>query len=243
MPAYNAEKTLERTLADIPPGSYDEIILVDDASKDGTAELARRLGLKVFVHEKNLGYGGNQKTCYRAALEGGADIVVMLHPDYQYNPKIVPYIAGLIKEDICDIMLANRIRTRREAIAGGMPLYKYLFNRMLTLIENLFLGMNLSEYHTGYRAFSRTALELVPWELNSNDFVFDQEILIQAAALGLRIGELPVPAKYFEEASSINFGRSVKYGLETLLAVARYRLHTAGIRHDPMFAPRTRPDK
>lgn len=222
MPAYNAEKTLKKTLGDIPEGSADEIILVDDASGDKTAQLAQQLGLNVIVHTRNLGYGGNQKTCYKAALKSGADIVVMLHPDYQYDPKLVPYLTGLIKEDICDIVMANRIRTRREALKGGMPLYKYFFNRMLTFIENLFLGMNLSEYHTGYRAFSKKVLETLPFEENSNDFVFDQQILMQAAYYGFRIGEIPVPAKYFEEASSINFIRSTKYGIETLLTLLKY---------------------
>jgi glycosyltransferase involved in cell wall biosynthesis len=235
MPAYNAEKTLKKTLEDIPKGSYDHIILVDDASKDNTAGLAKELGLKVIVHPKNIGYGGNQKTCYRTALADGADIVVMLHPDYQYDPRIVPYLAGLIKEDICDIVLATRIRTRNEAISGGMPPYKYLFNRMLTFIENLFLGLNLSEYHTGYRAFSKNALEKINWEKNSDDFVFDQEILIQAVYFGLRIGEIPVPAKYFEEASSINFSRSTKYGLETLLSVLKFIINKTGLIKFAMF--------
>ncbi len=238
MPAYNAEKTLKRTIDAIPAGSADEIILVDDCSKDGTVPLAKELGLKVIAHENNKGYGGNQKTCYRAALDAGADVVVMLHPDYQYSPALVPYLSGLIKEDICDIMLANRIRTRREAIDGGMPLYKYVFNRMLTFIENVFLGLNLGEYHTGYRAYSRKALEIMPWEKNSDDFVFDQHLLIQAAALGLRVGEIPVPAKYFEEASSINFFRSTKYGLETLLCVAQYVLHRFGLKIFPIFQPK-----
>jgi len=242
MPAYNAEKTLKMTLDDIPAGSADEIILVDDASKDRTAELARGLGLKVIVHPENKGYGGNQKTCYRAALEDGADVIVMLHPDYQYNPKLVPYLSGLIKEDICDIVLANRIRTRREALEGGMPLYKYISNRALTLFENLFLGLNLSEYHTGYRAFSRKALELMPFEKCSDDFVFDQQMLIQAAAIGLRVGEIPVPAKYFAEASSINFFRSSKYGLETLLNVGKFLLHKTGVVRSAMFTPNPHKD-
>jgi glycosyltransferase involved in cell wall biosynthesis len=235
MPAYNAEKTLKQTLNDIPPGSADEIILVDDASQDHTAQLARSLGLKVVVHPHNRGYGGNQKTCYRTALEDGADIVVMLHPDYQYNPKLVPYLAGLIREDICDIVMANRIRTRKEALHGGMPLYKYIFNRMLTLFENLFLGLNLSEYHTGYRAFSRKVLETIDWEQDSDDFVFDQEILVQASAFGFRIGEIPVPARYFPEASSINFQRSTKYGFGILAVLTRYLLHKSSLKRYRQF--------
>jgi len=225
MPAYNAEKTLERTLADIPAGSYESIILVDDMSKDDTVRKANDLGLKVIVHEKNKGYGGNQKTCYKAALADGADIVVMLHPDYQYDPRLVPFLAGLIDAGICDIMLANRIRTRSEALQGGMPFYKYFFNRCLTIVENVVLGLNLGEYHTGYRAYSRKALERIDFELCSDDFIFDQHILVQAAAAGLRIGEIPVPARYFSEASSINFRRSFKYGLETLWILLRYVLH------------------
>lgn len=237
MPAYNAEKTIKQTLDDIPKGSYDEIILVDDLSKDNTAEVARELGLKVIVHEKNKGYGGNQKTCYKAALDAGADIVVMLHPDYQYDPKLVPFLTGLIEQDICDIMMANRIRTRKEALKGGMPFYKYFFNRCLTITENIVLGLNLGEYHTGYRAFSKKALETVNFELDSDDFVFDQHILVQAAACGLRIGEIPVPAKYFDDASSINFRRSFKYGLETLWILVRYIFHSLHIVRSKMFLP------
>lgn len=238
MPAYNAEKTLQRTIESIPPGSADAIILVDDASSDRTAELASKLGLEVIVHEKNKGYGGNQKTCYKTALERGADIVVMLHPDYQYDPRVVPYLSGLIRDGICDVMLANRIRTRAEVLAGGMPAYKYIFNRFLTFVENLFLGLNLGEYHTGYRAFSRKVLETTRWEENSDDFVFDQQMILQAAALKFRIGEVPVPAKYFDEASSINFARSVKYGLETLLNLLKYLLHTSGIAKSGIFLPK-----
>lgn len=237
MPAYNAAKTLKQTLDDIPKGSYDEIILVDDLSKDNTAEVARELGLKVIVHEKNRGYGGNQKTCYKAALDAGADIVVMLHPDYQYDPKLVPFLTGLIEQDICDIMMANRIRTRKEALKGGMPFYKYFFNRCLTITENIVLGLNLGEYHTGYRAFSKKALETINFELDSDDFVFDQHILVQAAACGLRIGEVPVPAKYFDDASSINFRRSFKYGLETLWILVRYIFHSLHIIRSKMFLP------
>jgi glycosyltransferase involved in cell wall biosynthesis len=210
----------------------------DDASQDRTAELARSLGVTVVEHPRNRGYGGNQKTCYRTALDRGADIVVMLHPDYQYNPRLVPYLAGLIGEGICDIVLASRIRTRKEALNGGMPLYKYLFNRALSLTENLFLGLNLSEYHTGYRAFSRAALEAIPWEENSDDFVFDQEILVQAAFFGMRIGEIPVPARYFPEASSINFMRSSTYGLQTLIAIGRFLLQKAGLARFRCFVPK-----
>ncbi|MDR3113705.1 MAG: glycosyltransferase family 2 protein [Endomicrobium sp.] len=235
MPAYNAAKTIKQTLDDIPKGSCDEIILVDDLSKDNTAQVAKELGLKVIVHEKNIGYGGNQKTCYKAALEAGADIIVMLHPDYQYDPRLVPFLTGLIQADICDIMLANRIRTRREALKGGMPFYKYFFNRCLTITENIVLGLNLGEYHTGYRAYSRKALETINFELDSDDFVFDQHILVQAAAAGLRIGEIPVPAKYFDEASSINFKRSFKYGLETLWVLVKYILHRLRIAPNKMF--------
>ncbi|AKL97847.1 glycosyltransferase family 2 protein [Endomicrobium proavitum] len=243
MPAYNAAKTLKKTLDDIPKGSYDEIILVDDLSKDDTAEVAKNLGLKVISHDVNKGYGGNQKTCYKAALEDGADIVVMLHPDYQYDPRLVPFLAGLIADDVCDIMMANRIRTRKEALKGGMPFYKYFFNRCLTITENLVLGLNLGEYHTGYRAFSKKALETVRFELDSDDFVFDQHIIVQAAACGLRIGDIPVTAKYFKEASSINFIRSSKYGLETLLILFRFALHKLHILPQKIFKPKASGDK
>ncbi|MDR1695468.1 MAG: glycosyltransferase family 2 protein [Endomicrobium sp.] len=239
MPAYNASKTVKQTLDDIPHGSYDDIILVDDRSKDDTAEVAKALGLKVILHEENKGYGGNQKTCYNAALKEGADIVVMLHPDYQYDPKLVPFLTGLISSDVCDIMLANRIRTRKEALKGGMPFYKYFFNRCLTITENIVLGLNLGEYHTGYRAFSKKALETVNFDIASDDFVFDQHIIVQAAANGLRIGEVPVPAKYFKDASSINFRRSVKYGLETLLVLLKYILCKLHLAPSAFFKPKT----
>jgi len=235
MPAYNAEKTLQLTVNAIPKGVADEIILVDDCSKDKTVEIAKKLGLKTIQHEKNLGYGGNQKTCYREALKDGADIVVMIHPDYQYDPKIIPHMVGFIENDICDFVMGNRIRTRKEAISGGMPLYKYLFNRMLTITENLLLGQNLGEWHSGLRAYSRKLLETVPMQNNSDDFVFDQEMLIQSAHLGFRIGDVPVPAKYFEEASSINFFRSSKYGLETLLTILKLFLHKTGIIKCSLF--------
>ncbi|OGR91551.1 MAG: glycosyl transferase family 2 [Elusimicrobia bacterium RIFCSPLOWO2_01_FULL_59_12] len=238
MPAYNAEKTLERTLADIPAGSVDSIILVDDCSKDQTVTLAERLGLRVIQHEKNRGYGGNQKTCYREALAAGADIIVMIHPDYQYDARLVPHLTGILRDGICDVLLGNRIRTRQEALAGGMPFYKYISNRFLTAAENLAMGQNLGEWHSGLRAYTRRVLETIPWEKNSDDFVFDCEFLVQAAALGFRLGDVPAPARYFEEASSINFKRSVRYGLESLKTVLRYHLHRWKLWSCPLFVPR-----
>lgn len=229
MPAYNAEKTLERTLRDIPNGACDEVILVDDFSADGTYELARRLGLVAARHDRNVGYGGNQKTCYRMALERGADIVVMLHPDFQYDARLIPFMTGLINEDVCDVILGSRIRTRREALGGGMPLYKYLMNRLLTLFENLVLGIAVSETHTGYRAYRRTSLEAVAFEKNSDDFVFDQQMIAQLVHAKQRIGEIPVPTRYFKEASSISFRRSVTYGLSTVATMIRYYLHALGV--------------
>jgi glycosyltransferase involved in cell wall biosynthesis len=237
MPAYNAEKTLAQTVADIPAGSVDSIVLVDDCSKDQTVKLAQELGLRVIQHEKNLGYGGNQKTCYREALAIGADIVVMIHPDYQYDARLVPYLTGIIKDGICDVILGNRIRTRQEALSGGMPFYKYLSNRFLTVIENLAMGQNLGEWHSGMRAYSRRVLETIPWERNSNDFVFDCEFLVQAAAMGFRLGDIPVPARYFAEASSINFRRSTRYGLASLKTLLRYRLHHWKVWPCPLFVP------
>jgi len=239
MPAYNAEKTLEKTVKEIPHGVADEIILVDDCSKDKTVEIARKLSLKTIVHSKNLGYGANQKTCYTEALKDGADVVVMIHPDYQYDPKIIPYLVAFIKDGICDFMLGNRIRTKKEALSGGMPLYKYLSNRFLTILENLLLGQNLGEWHSGLRAYSRKVLETIPWENNSDDFVFDQQMLIQASYFGFRIGDVPVPAKYFKEASSINFIRSTKYGLETLLTILKLFLHKIGLKKCKLFFPKS----
>lgn len=238
MPAYNAEKTLEKTIQDIPPGTVDEIILGDDASIDNTVEIAKGLGIKVLQHRENRGYGANQKTCYREALKDRADIIVMLHPDYQYDSRLTPYLVGLIRDGVCDIMLGSRIRTRKEALAGGMPLYKYLSNRFLTFVENLVLGQNLAEFHTGFRAFKREVLTTIPFELNSDDFVFDQEMLVQAVAFGFRIGEIPVPTRYFEEASSINFKRSIKYGLQTLWTLVKYELHKFGIKKYRSFEQR-----
>lgn len=231
MPAYNAAKTLERTVDSIPSGVADEIIVVDDCSKDGTPDLSRKLGLATIVHARNQGYGGNQKTCYREALARGADVVIMLHPDYQYDPRLVPYLAGLIVDDVCDVVCGNRIRSRAEALAGGMPWWKYLFNRLLSVLENFWTGQNLGEWHSGLRAYSRGALERIDWENNSDDFVFDQQFLHQAAFLGLRMGDIPVAARYFDEASSISFRRSVVYGLSTLgvmgwVLAARLGLYT-----------------
>ena len=216
MPAYNAERTLKKTLDAIPQEYADNILLVDDCSRDNTARVAEELNLDFFVHEKNLGYGGNQKTCYQLALEKGADIVIMLHPDYQYDPAFIPYLVEPIKNGHFDIMLGSRIVSRKVVLAGGMPIYKYVSNRFLTFWENIVLGLSLSEFHTGYRAYARHVLESLPFENNSNDFVFDSEILIQAAYNNFTIGEIYVPTKYFPEASIINFKRSTVYGLKTL---------------------------
>jgi glycosyltransferase involved in cell wall biosynthesis len=243
LPAYNAESTLKRTIDAIPPGSFDDILLVDDCSKDGTVAEAKRLGIKVIEHERNKGYGGNQKTCYENALKMGADIVIMLHPDFQYDPRLVPYLAGLLKDDVCDIILANRIRTRHETLSGGMPAYKYFFNRMLTIIENLVLGFNLGEFHTGYRAFSKHALNSVNFKACSDDFVFDQDILAQASVAKLRVGDIPVNTRYFEEASSISFKRSVVYGLSILLLMAKFLLFKMKICSFDLFAKEDKNDK
>lgn len=216
MPAYNAGKTLEKTLKDIPSKVVDEVILVDDGSKDNTVKLAKTLKLKVISHPQNRGYGANQKTCYTIALSDGADVVVMIHPDYQYDSSLTGELVRPILQGRFDIMLGSRIRTREEALAGGMPLYKYISNRILTAIENIVLGQNLSEYHTGFRAFSKEALTKLPFHKYSDDFVFDQQILIGAIKNKLKIGEAPVPVRYFPEASSINFKRSAIYGLSIL---------------------------
>jgi glycosyltransferase involved in cell wall biosynthesis len=236
MPAYNAESTLERTVLDLPSGCADEIILVDDRSSDGTVALARRLGLTVIEHARNRGYGGNQKTCYRAALERGADVVVMIHPDYQYDARLVPFLVGLLRAGHCDVVLGNRIRTRHEALAGGMPRYKYFANRLLTVIENLWLGQNLGEFHSGMRGYRRQVLETIPWERNSDDFVFDSQFLVQAVHFGFKIGDIPVPVRYMKEASSIGFRRSVRYGFGTLATLAEWTLHRGGLARSPRFA-------
>jgi len=239
MPAYNAQTTLEQTVADIPPGCIDEIILVDDCSHDDTVATARRLGLTVIQHERNLGYGGNQKTCYREALARDADVVVMIHPDYQYDSRLVPVLVGLLRNGHCDVVLGNRIRTRRESLAGGMPAYKYFANRILTIIENLWMGQNLGECHSGMRGYRREVLETIPWQGNSDDFVFDSQFLVQAVHFGFRIGDIPVPVRYMKEASSISFRRSVTYGLGTLGVLAQWTLHRLGLVRTPLFEPRT----
>jgi glycosyltransferase involved in cell wall biosynthesis len=238
MPAYNAAKTLERTYADIPHGAIDGIILVDDVSKDETVDIARQLGLDVIIHQQNLGYGGNQKTCYEAALGRGADIVVMLHPDYQYDATRIPELIAPIISGEKHLMLGSRFLG--DPLAGGMPQWKFFANRFLTIVENVTFGLRLSEYHTGLRAYSRRLLETIPYELNSNDFVFDQELIAQvvAAGMGRRIGEIAVPTRYFEEASSVGFKRSVVYGLSTLRVVARYLLHRIGLRRSPQLTAR-----
>jgi glycosyltransferase involved in cell wall biosynthesis len=241
MPAYNAQTTLEQTVADIPSGCIDEIILVDDCSRDDTVATARRLGLTVIQHERNLGYGGNQKTCYHEALARAADVVIMIHPDYQYDSRLVPHLVGLLRTGHCDVVLGNRIRTRREARAGGMPAYKYFANRMLTMIENLWMGQNLGECHSGMRGYRREVLETIPWQGNSDDFVFDSQFLVQAVHFGFRIGDIPVPVRYMKEASSISFRRSVTYGLGTLGVLAQWTLHRLGLARSAIFEPR--PDR
>lgn len=235
LPAYNAAKTLEQTYREIPMDIVDEVILVDDASHDETVELAKQLGIPTVVHERNLGYGANQKTCYRQALLRGADIVIMLHPDYQYSPKLITAMASMLTIDVYDLVLGSRI-LGIGALVGGMPRYKYLANRALTFIENLVLGLKLSEYHTGYRGFRRELIERLPLHENSDDFVFDNEVLAQAAIFGYRIGELSCPARYFGDASSINFRRSLVYGIGVLWTCLRALLHRWGIRTLPLFS-------
>jgi glycosyltransferase involved in cell wall biosynthesis len=233
MPAYNAEKTLAMTVRELSD-VVDIKILVDDSSKDKTAALARDLGLLTFVHDANYGYGRNQQTCYREALAAGADIVVMVHPDYQYTPTLVPAMAGMVASGVYDMVLGSRI-LGGGALKGGMPLYKYFSNRVLTFFQNIFLGIKLSEYHTGFRAFSRELLETLPLLENSDDFVFDNQMIAQAAMFGFRIGEISCPTKYFKEASSINFKRSVQYGLGVLGTTLSFAAHKWGIRRVPRF--------
>jgi len=233
MPAYNAEKTLEKTVRALP-GTVDIKILVDDSSKDNTAVLSEKLGVLTFIHDKNYGYGRNQQTCYREALNAGADIVVMVHPDYQYTPSLVSAMASMVASGVYDVVLGSRI-LGGGALKGGMPLYKYIANRLLTAFQNVFLGAKLSEYHTGFRAFSSEVLQTLPLLENSDDFVFDNQMLAQSVMFGFRIGEISCPTSYFEEASSINFRRSVKYGIGVLTTTARFVAHRAGIAKFPLF--------
>lgn len=235
MPAYNAEKTLRQTYAELPHEYVDEVILVDDVSSDSTVRLSRELGIQTIIHTENKGYGGNQKTCYREAVHHGADIIVMLHPDYQYSPRLVTAMASMIASGHYDIVLGSRI-LGGNARKGGMPLYKYVANRFLTFVENLFLRVKLSEYHTGFRAFTREVLEMLPLEENSDDFVFDNEMLAQGVYFGFSIGEISCPARYFEDASSINFSRSVKYGFGVLATSIQYLLARSGLRSSPIFS-------
>ena len=234
LPAYRAELTLERTFGSIPADIVDAVLLVDDASTDGTVRKARELGIQTFVHYKNMGYGANQKTCYTEALKTGADIVVMLHPDYQYEPRLITAIAAMVASGVYEVVLGSRIlgNTARQ---GGMPIWKYVANRFLTATQNLLLGSKLSEYHTGYRAFSRRALEQLPLLANSDDFVFDNQILAQAVAFGLPIGEISCPTRYFAEASSINFRRSCRYGLGVLATSLAFRLWKVGWYQPAIF--------
>jgi glycosyltransferase involved in cell wall biosynthesis len=224
MPAFNAASTLEQTVTDIPDGFADEIILVDDASTDDTLRIARGLGLTVVAHAENRGYGANQKTCYDEALTRNPDVVIMIHPDYQYDSSLSPLFAELVERGVCDVVLGSRVRTRRECLDSGMPLYKYLSNRFLSIVENVVTGQNLSEWHTGYRAFSRKVLETIPYHENSNDFVFDSQFLLQACYFDFKIGDLPIPCRYMPEASSIDFRRSVVYGVGTLKVLLQYGL-------------------
>jgi glycosyltransferase involved in cell wall biosynthesis len=236
MPAYNAERTLRQTHAELPHEYVDEVILVDDASRDATVAVARELGINTIIHPANRGYGGNQKTCYAAALAAGAEIVVMLHPDYQYSPRLVTAMASMVASGHYDVVLGSRI-IGGATLRGGMPRYKYLANRFLTFVENVALGVKLSEYHTGFRAYRRAVLETLPLGENSDDFVFDNELLVQAVAFGFTIGEVSCPTKYFPEASSINFRRSVQYGLGVLATAGKFVLHRAGLARFALFSP------
>ena len=239
LPAYNAEKTLEMTYREIPLNIVDKVILVDDASTDHTIDVAKRLNIYTIIHAQNLGYGGNQKSCYKAALEIGADIIVMLHPDYQYTPKLIPAISFLLASEEFDVVLGSRI-LGGKAIAGGMPLYKYISNRFLTFTQNILMGAKLSEYHTGYRAFTRNVLETIPLDNNSNDFLFDNQMLSQILYAGFRVGEITCPAKYFPDASSINFSRSLRYGFGCLKTAVQFRLSKWHVWEDKMFVTKTR---
>ena len=240
MPAYKAGQTLERVYKDIPRDLVDEVIVVDDKSPDDTAEVARRLPVTLIEHEVNTGYGGNQKTCYRTALEHGADYVIMVHGDYQYDARMIPSCIEVLRLGICDVLLGNRIRTRGEALAGGMPRVKYLANRGLTFIENLLSGQNLGEWHSGFRAYRREVLERIPFERNSDDFVFDTQFLVQSIHFGFRVGDVPVPVRYFDEASSIDLKSSAVYALRSMATFADWYGHRLGLRSSPLFEGATR---
>lgn len=238
MPAYNAATTVKATVEDLPPDAVDEIILVDDCSNDNTVEVAQGLGLTVIRHESNQGYGGNQKTCYTRALESGADYVVMIHPDYQYDARAVGVAVDIMRLGTCDVVLGSRIRTRREALAGGMPMWKYIANRLLTLTENLALGQNLGDFHSGFRAYRREVLERIPWQNNTNDFAFDSQFLAQSVYFGFKLGDIPVPVRYFDQASSINFRRCITYGNTTLLILVQFWLQKLGLARFKIFQKR-----
>jgi glycosyltransferase involved in cell wall biosynthesis len=239
LPAYNAEKTLEQTYREIPQEIVDDVLMVDDGSSDTTVSLAQTLGIATISHDRNYGYGRNQKTCYEEALKRSADIVVMVHPDYQYTPKLITAMASMIAFDVYDVVLGSRIIGGR-ALMGGMPVYKYLANRLLTAFENVLLGSKVSEFHTGYRAFSREVLEAIPLQENSNDFVFDNEMLVQIIYFGYRIGEVSCPTRYFEGASSIGFRRSTRYGIGVVHTTLKCLLHRLKLRKDPLFDPEGR---
>jgi glycosyltransferase involved in cell wall biosynthesis len=234
MPAYNAVRTVERTYADIPANLVDHVLLVDDASHDQTAQVAHELGIQVIVHRQNYGYGANQKTCYSEALRLGADVVVMVHADHQYDPTRIPAMVAPILAGQADMMLGTRI-AEGKALQGGMPLWKFVANRALTTLENVVLGQQLTDLHTGFRAYSRHFLEHVPWFMNSDDFVFDTEMIVQGVACGYRLGETPVPARYFDEASSVNFRVSLRYGVKTVGVLGRYLLHRTGLWYNQQF--------
>ncbi len=235
LPAYNAEKTLKKTLDDIDQNWVNEIILVDDASQDNTVKVAKKLGINTFRHQRNLGYGGNQKTCYQQALKLGADIVIMVHPDHQYDPTYIPQIVLPIIRGWSDAVFGSRMMVKGWALEGGMPFWKYLANILLTKIENLVLGLKLTEYHSGFRAYSRQILKTIPFKLNSNDFVFDTEIIIQLKIHGFKIREIPITTRYFKEASMIGFKRSIQYGLDVLKALLDFVLSKWRIKKDPRF--------
>ncbi len=235
MPAYNAAKTLVSTYKEIPFDIVDEVLLVDDASTDETAKISQELNIKLIIHPKNLGYGGNQKTCYEEALKAGGDIIIMLHPDYQYTPKLIGAMVYLLNTDEFDVVLGSRILGGKTR-SGGMPLYKYISNRVLTLLQNMIMGAKLSEYHTGYRAYTREVLETIPWKDNSDDFVFDNQFLSQAIFAKFRIGEITCPTRYFKEASSINFSRSLKYGIGCLGTAFLFRFQKMGIMKTKLYS-------